>query len=330
MERRKIAAELVIRDLSQQGPCNGGGRYVTAHRHKPVPGGHVLFVSGPEDAITQVQLTDPTYTLRSSTTHGHSLNGAGSHPTPETSTLLQLLTGALTVPCGGSLDFAIALDWFNRIDNGATAGLTDLADLVHRGKHLYTPLGDVQNLRGVGCAVVDEIAEFVGQHPLLKSVDAIAAPPGHDPKALSFGSRVAAGVAIRRSVPLVRCASPQEFRAPIRSLEFSARAGVVRGQFRCPDDVSGQRILIVDDVYASGATVEETARALRAAGASQVVSIAAIRTMEFELGHVTKEFAVERLVADLALARTAASDARLTGQVPIPGMPLPDDDDWTF
>jgi adenine/guanine phosphoribosyltransferase-like PRPP-binding protein len=233
------------------------------------------------------------------------LNGTGTHPTPETSTLLELLTGVLTVPCGGSLDFAIALDWFNKILEGAIDDLTDLADLVHRGKYLYTPLGedladlvhrgkylytplgDVQNLKKVGWAVVDEIAEFVGQHPLLKGVDAIAAPPGHDPKVLSFGSRVAAGVAMRRGIPLVRCTSPRECRAPVRSLEFSARAGVLSGQFRCPDDVSGQRILIVDDVYATGATAEETARAVRAAGAGQVASIAAVRTMEFRDGDWT-------------------------------------------
>src|SRR5262245_18526102 len=282
MERRTVAAELVIRDLSQQGPCNGGGRYVTAYRHDPAPGGHVLSVFGPEGAISQVRLADPTYTLKSSMAQSYSLNGAGSHPTPETSTILKLLSGVLTVPCGGSLDFAIALDWFNKVVDGAVADLTDLADLMHRGKHLYTPLGDVENLKEVGGAVVDEIAEFVGHHPLLKNVDAIAAPPGHDPKVLSFGSRVAAGVAKRRNIPLVRCTSRQELRSPARSLAFSARAGALGGQFRCPDEVSGQRILIVDDVYASGATVEETARALRAAGASEVVSIAAIRTMEFE------------------------------------------------
>lgn len=307
---------MVIRDLSQQGPCNGGGGYVTAYRHEPAPGGHVLVVSGPEGAITQVRLVDPAYTLKSATAHEYSLYGSGAHPTAETSTLLELLSGALTVPCGDSLDYAIALDWFNNVVDGAVADLTNLADLVHRAKHLYGPLGGVENLKQVGGAVVDELAEFIGQHPLLKDVDAIAAAPGHDPGVLSFGSRVAAGVAQRRNLPLVRCTAPQERRAPARSLAFSARPGALGGQFRCPDDVSGQSILIVDDVYASGATVEETARALRAAGASQVASVAAIRTMEFE--DVTKEFAEERLRADLALAGTAT------------GTPHPDDDDWTF
>ena len=316
---------MVIRDLSQQGPCNGGGSYVTAYRHEPAPGGHVLTVSGPEGAVTQLRLTDPTYTLKSSTAHHYSLYGAGPLPTPEALALLELLTGVLALPCGGSLDFAIALDWFNKIVDGAVADLTDLADLVHRAKHLYVPLGDAENLKQVGEALVGELAEFVGQHPLLKTVDAIAAPPGHDPSVLSFGSRVAAGVAQRRRIRLVRCTAPQERRAPARSLAFSARADALGGRFRCPEDVSGQRILIVDDVYASGATVEETARALRASGASEVVSIAAIRTMEFE--DVTKEFAEERLLADLALARTAAGNAR---PVSSPGMPHPDDDTWTF
>lgn len=301
---------MVIRDLAQQGPCNEGGGYVTAHRHAPASGGHTLFVSGPEGAVTQVRLTDPTYTLRSSTTNSHSLHGAGPHPTPETSTLLKLLMGVVTLPCGGPLDFAIALDWFNKVVDGAIADLTDLADLVHRAKYLYTPLGDdltdlvhrgkyshtpvdgidsdgVDSLEEVGWAVVDEIAEFVAQHPLLNAVDAIAAPPGHDPTVVSFGSRVAAGVAMRRDVPIVRCSSPQEFRVPVRSIEFSSRATVLSGQFSCPGDVSGQRILIVDDVWATGATAQETARALRAAGATHVASVAAIRTMEFRDGDWT-------------------------------------------
>ncbi|MGE2689012.1 ComF family protein [Mycolicibacterium pulveris] len=277
----------------------------------------MLSISGPAGAIAQVRLVDPTYALKSATAQRYLLTGAGSGPAPETAILLKLLTGALTLPCGDSVDFAIALDWFNMVVDGAVGDLTRLADHVHRAKHLYTPLGDIENVKQAGGAVADEIAGFVGQHPILKNVDAIASPPGHDPNVLSFGSRLAAGVAQRRNIPHVRCASTPTRRPPVRSYAFAARAGILGGQFRCPDDVFARRILIVDDVYASGATVQETARALRAAGASQVASIAAIRTMEFEPEHVTKEFAEERLLADLAIARSAA-------------MPRPDEDDWTL
>lgn len=315
--------------MSQRGPCNRGGGYVTAFHHAPAPDGHLLVISGPPGAATQVRLTDVTYKPKNSTLHSHSLLGAGPQPRPRTALLLELLGGALTVPCGGSVDFAIALDWFNRVVDGAIGDLTDLADLVHRGKHMYMPLGDGASLRRVGGAVADEIAQFVERHPLLTQVDAIATPPGHDLNAPSFASQVAAGVAKRREIPLIRCTSSGELRDPIRSLAFADRADALAGLFRCPVDVAGQRVLIVDDVYASGATVEETSRALRAAGAVGVASVTAIRTMEFEAAHVTKEFAEERLLADLALAGAKRS-ARRTDPVSTSSTTHSDDDDWTF
>ncbi|MFL0156327.1 ComF family protein [Mycobacteroides chelonae] len=184
------------------------------------------------------------------------------------------------MPCGDSLDFAVALDWYNKIVDGGLGEHTPLADLVHRGKYWYESPLEIEKLREVGLAVVHEMVTFIGEHPLLRTMDTIAAVPGHDAKVVSFGSRVAAAIARELGIPLIACGAHQEFRAPAKSLEPSDRARALAGQFHCHVDVSGKRVLIVDDVYGSGATVEETARALRAAGSNCLAGIAAVRTMK--------------------------------------------------
>ena len=45
-----------------------------------------------------------------------------------------------------------------------------------------------------------------------------------------------------------------------------------------PEAVAGQRVLVIDDILTTGATLDEAARTLRAAGATQVVAAALART----------------------------------------------------
>ncbi|WP_291418817.1 phosphoribosyltransferase family protein [Actinophytocola sp.] len=92
---------------------------------------------------------------------------------------------------------------------------------------------------------------------------------------------LAAAVARRLDKRLVRCAALADFRTPAKSLDPAGRASVIDNQFVCREDLSGLSLLIVDDVYGSGSTVAETARAVRAAGAVQVASLCAVRTMRF-------------------------------------------------
>jgi adenine/guanine phosphoribosyltransferase-like PRPP-binding protein len=273
---------MVIRDLNQRGPTNRGGEYVKEYRYEATAsGGHVLYVPGPLGAVVQVQLVDSRYVKRKwQTIQGHVLDGAGSHPAPATLELLDLLRGAVTVPCGDLVDFAIVLDWNKKIVNDKVADHTDLGALVARGKHLVKRPSARDELREVGRAVVGEMVEFVAQHPLLREIDAIASVPGHDTRVLSFGSSLAYAVARDRHTRFVRCGSIQQIRAPAKYMQLTDRADALRGQFTCPDDVSGQRVLIIDDLYSSGSTAQETARVLRAAGAVSVASLAAVRTMQ--------------------------------------------------
>lgn len=63
---------------------------------------------------------------------------------------------------------------------------------------------------------------------------------------------------------------------PQSGLDARSRAGNVAGAFEAVE-VPGRRILLVDDVVTTGATMSEAARALLAAGASEVTGFCAAR-----------------------------------------------------
>jgi ComF family protein len=66
---------------------------------------------------------------------------------------------------------------------------------------------------------------------------------------------------------------------PQAELALKARGGNVRGAFECTRDLSGQHILLVDDVMTSGATLNECARILKLHGAGSVTAAVAARAL---------------------------------------------------
>jgi ComF family protein len=69
--------------------------------------------------------------------------------------------------------------------------------------------------------------------------------------------------------------------APQTELSRAVRLKNLRRAFavRRPQDVSGKQILIIDDVFTTGTTVNECAKILRKAGASQVYVCTLARTI---------------------------------------------------
>jgi len=65
---------------------------------------------------------------------------------------------------------------------------------------------------------------------------------------------------------------------PQAGLDREARRRNVRGAFRCRRSFAGERVAVVDDVMTTGATLDELARELKAAGAASVVNWVVCRT----------------------------------------------------
>jgi len=65
---------------------------------------------------------------------------------------------------------------------------------------------------------------------------------------------------------------------PQIELPFAERQRNVRGAFRCNRTIAGARVAVVDDVMTTGATLDEMARTLKAAGAERVVNWVVART----------------------------------------------------
>ena len=66
---------------------------------------------------------------------------------------------------------------------------------------------------------------------------------------------------------------------PQASLPFDERAKNVRRAFVCDADLAGRRVAVVDDVLTTGASLNECAKALRRAGAAEVIGWVATRTL---------------------------------------------------
>jgi ComF family protein len=65
---------------------------------------------------------------------------------------------------------------------------------------------------------------------------------------------------------------------PQMELPYDERRRNVRGAFRCTRALAGESVAVVDDVMTTGATLDEIARVLKAAGATRVTNWVVART----------------------------------------------------
>jgi ComF family protein len=119
--------------------------------------------------------------------------------------------------------------------------------------------------------------------PLDRNFDTIVPMPMHWRKRWERGFNqselLAAPLAKRFGLKLSGNLRRSRYTAPQASLDETARRANLRNSFRVvkPEQISGRRVLLIDDVFTTGATLRAAAAALKAAGAAHVSALTVAR-----------------------------------------------------
>ncbi|MFQ5854632.1 MAG: RecQ family ATP-dependent DNA helicase [Anaerolineae bacterium] len=175
-------------------------------------------------------------------------------------------------PLRGPWQAGWALDFHSRFA-GADWGRTETGELAYRFKYGgETALADV---------LADRLQALVQAHPELAQVDALLPVPPSTPRPTDPVRTLARALEQRIGVPVradwlvkTRPTRPQK---EMRTL--AQKQANVAGAFAVRGPVRGRRLLVLDDLYDSGATLEEVTRVLQQAGAATVMVLTLTRTI---------------------------------------------------
>lgn len=139
----------------------------------------------------------------------------------------------------------------------------------------------VQSLKFRGeLALAAVLASILSRKLAQENADCVVPVPLSSARLRQRGYNQAAEIARRLGkgrVELGLCERGRDGR-PQTELPFAERRRNVRGAFRVRRAIAGATVAVVDDVMTTGATLDEIARTLKAAGAARVVNWVVVRT----------------------------------------------------
>ena len=156
--------------------------------------------------------------------------------------------------------------------SGADWSRSEIGDLVYRLKYLE----DMSVLP----ALVEQALELIKEHPGLAQVDAVLSVPPSVPRvndppgcfAIALAERL--GLAYLPDLVKARVTQPQK---DVHTL--AQKRANVAGAFELLSPIKGRRLLVIDDLFDSGATLVEVYRLLCCCGATRVNVLTMTRTI---------------------------------------------------
>ena len=175
-------------------------------------------------------------------------------------------------PLGGPWEAGWALDFHSRF-SGATWERTEVGELAYRFKY-----GGEASLAE---ELADRLLELTRHHPALAQADVVLPVPSSQPRATEPVPLLAAALARRLGIPTQTdwLVKTRETRPQKEMRTLAQKRRNVAGAFAVHGPVQGRRVLVVDDLYDSGATLEEVTRVLQRAGVQAVLVVTLTRTI---------------------------------------------------
>ncbi|MFQ6014061.1 MAG: RecQ family ATP-dependent DNA helicase [Anaerolineae bacterium] len=198
---------------------------------------------------------------------------AAIEPGGETDEVERFLTRFRPKPLKGPWRAGFALDFHSRFRGGQWQR-SELGELTYRFKY--------GGERALGDGLARRIADFVRGHPELSRAKAVVAVPStlkeraYDPvPVLAQAVARRAGLAyLEGTLVKTRATRPQK-----EMVNLAQKRANVQGAFAAQGNLRGKRLLLLDDLYDSGATLEEATRVLLAVGAEEVYVVAVTKTV---------------------------------------------------
>jgi predicted amidophosphoribosyltransferase len=161
----------------------------------------------------------------------------------------------------------------------------------------YTPIGqlvyDAKYSRRMSAAheVGKQMALVVARHPALLRADAVASMPSSG-RYYDAPSGWKAGLVRQFGLETVNITRTRTVRVQKKINDRQERVDNQKDSMACAD-TDGKAVIVLDDLYMDGATMDEAVRAIRAAGASEVFALCGVKTARGTQGGVASRLIVD-------------------------------------
>jgi len=203
------------------------------------------------------------------------LGNAPTHPpAPPADPVAAFLSSPHPRPLKGLWQVGFALD-FHSSFRGADWERSAIGELVYRLKY--------EEDRSVLPLLVEHTLALFAAHPQMTEFDVIVPVPPSTPRPFQPLEAYCQALAQAVGKPVKNCLVKTRPTRPQKEMSTLAQKRAnVAGAFTVQGEVTGERILLVDDLYDSGATLEEITRLLLRHGARQVNVLTWTRTIHVD------------------------------------------------